>query len=221
MPTDSSRRQFLLQSATGVSALWVSANWPSLLAAAEHAHEQAKSSSPKKFEFFTLAEAAQVAAVAARIIPSGDSPGAHEAGVVYFIDRALLTFAKDQQKTYREGLPALQAQTKKLFPDAKSFATATPEQQDEILRSISGNAGGGNYIFGTGADGPGFFEIVRAHTVCGFLVDPDTRGNPNGVGWRLIGREREHSFQPPFGYYDQDYPGFQIAPAPAKQGGDA
>ena len=221
MPNDSSRRQFLLQSATGVSALWLSANWPSLLAAAEHAHEQSKSPSPKKFEFFTLAEAAQVAAVAARIIPSDDSPGAHEAGVVYFIDRALLTFAKDQQKTYREGLPALQAQTKKLFPDARSFSTATPEQQDEILRSISGPGGGGIVIVAPGADGTSFFEVVRAHTVFGFLADPDTRGNPNGVGWKLIGRDREHSFQPPFGYYDKDYPGFQISAATPKQGGDA
>ena len=37
----------------------------------------------------------------------------------------------------------------------------------------------------------------------------------------LIGRDREHAFQPPFGYYDKDYPGFQIAPATSKQGGDA
>jgi len=221
MPIDSSRRQFLFQSATGVSAVWLSANWPSLLAAAEHAHAQAKAAGPRKFEFFTPAEATEVEAVAARIIPSDDTPGAREAGVIYFIDRALITFAKDQQNIYREGVPALQAQTKKMFPEVKSFSSATPQQQDDVLRSISGPGGGGIVIVAPGADGTSFFEVVRAHTVFGFLADPDTRGNPNGVGWKLIGRDREHSFQPPFGHYDKDYPGFQIAPASAKQRGDA
>jgi hypothetical protein len=28
----------------------------------------------------------------------------------------------------------------------------------------------------------------------------------------VIGREPAHSFQPPFGYYDKDYPGWQPAP---------
>ena len=27
-------------------------------------------------------------------------------------------------------------------------------------------------------------------------------------GWKLIGFEDRHAFQPPFGYYDRDYPGF-------------
>ena len=33
-----------------------------------------------------------------------------------------------------------------------------------------------------------------------------------GVGWKLIGFEDRHVFQPPFGYYDRDYPGFVIDP---------
>ena len=178
MPTDSSRRQFLLHSATGVSAVWLAANWPALLAAADHAHTQTKSTS-HKLEFFTPEEAAEVEAITARIIPSDETPGAREAGVVYFIDRALLTFARDQQKTYRDGLPALQAKTKTMFPLAKAFSTANPEEQDQVLRAIAENTGGGS-----------FFETVRAHTVFGFLIDPDTRGNANGVGWKLIGRDR-------------------------------
>ncbi len=221
MPTDSSRREFLLQSATGVSAVWLAANWPSLLAAAEHARAQTKSAGPKKLEFFTPAEATEVEAIAARIIPSDETPGAREAGVIYFIGRALITFAKDQQNIYREGVPALQAQTKKMFPEVKSFSSATPQQQDDVLRSISGPGGGGIVIVAPGADGTSFFEVVRAHTVFGFLADPDTRGNSNGAGWKLIGRDRDHSFQPPFGYYDKDYSGFQIAPAAPKQGGEA
>ena len=144
MHIEPSRRQFLLHGATGLSALWLSANWPALVAAADHAHNQTKSTSTHKLEFFTPAEAVEIEALSACIIPTTDTPGARESGVVYFIDRALLTFAKDQQKTYRDGLPALQAQTQKMFPSVKSFSAASPEQQDEVLRSIAGTAGGGN-----------------------------------------------------------------------------
>ena len=53
----------------------------------------------------------------------------------------------------------------------------------------------------------------------GFLIDPDSdkRGNRDGVGWKVIGREREHMFQPPFGYYDKDYPGWQPNPRDAEK----
>jgi gluconate 2-dehydrogenase gamma chain len=216
MPTDSSRRQFLLRTTTGLSAVWVSANWPALLAAADHAHRQANSPSPHKLEFFQPDEAVEIEAVAARIIPTDTTPGAREAGVVYFIDRALVTFAKDQQKFYRDGLPALQSLTRKMFPQLHKFSAAKPEQQDAILRSFGEPAQGFPNPFMSAADATDFFETLRAHTIAGFLIDPDTRGNPNGVGWKLIGRDREHTFQPPFGHYDKDYPGWQSAPAAAK-----
>jgi gluconate 2-dehydrogenase gamma chain len=216
MPTDSSRRQFLLHTTTGLSAVWVSANWPALLAAADHAHH-AKSAITHKLEFFQPDEAVEIEAVTARIIPTDDTPGAREAGVVYFIDRALVTFAKDQQKLYRDGLPALQSLTRKMFPDLRKFSEAEPEQQDAILHSFGEPAQGFPNPFTAAADATDFFETLRAHTIAGFLIDPDTRGNPNGVGWKLIGRDREHTFQPPFGYYDKDYPGWQPAAA-AKDG---
>lgn len=222
MQSDSSRRQFLLRSVTGLSAAWVSANWPALLSAAEHARHQAGSASAKKFEFFTPDQAAEVEAVSGRILPADDSPGAREAGVVYFIDRALVTFAKDQQQAFRNGLPALHALTKSIFPQYSAFSQASSAEQDQILHRLdhSADAGGAN-VFTAAPGAQNFFETLRWLTVAGFLIDPDTRGNPAGMGWKLIGRERAHSFQAPFGYYDKDYPGFQIAPTTAKQGGDA
>src|SRR5215469_3267513 len=100
-----SRRLFLLHSISGISAAWVVTNWPAALAAAQHARNSAQSALPPRFEFFTQELATEVEAITARIIPTDQTPGAREAGVVYFIDRALTTFAKDDQKTYREGLP--------------------------------------------------------------------------------------------------------------------
>src|SRR5712664_3590683 len=107
-----SRRDFLSRGSAAVSAVWLSAHWPAMVTAAEHAHQAAKSTTPPKFQFFTPEEAAEIDAVTARIIPSDETPGAREAGVVYFIDRALTTFAVGDQNAYREGLPELQARVR-------------------------------------------------------------------------------------------------------------
>src|SRR5438309_10398737 len=131
-----SRRQFLSRGSAAVSVVWLSAHWPAIVAAAEHAHQAAKSSAPDKFQFFSPEQAAEIDAITARIIPSDETPGAREAGVVYFIDRALTTFASDDQKTYREGIPSLQAHLREIFPAAEKFSSATPEQQDKILHSF-------------------------------------------------------------------------------------
>jgi len=219
MQTDSSRRHFLFQGMTGVSAVWISANWPSLLAAAGHARDQAKSASRKKVEFFTLEEAVEVEAISERILPSDDTPGAREAGVIYFIDRALVTFAKGQQQVVRDGLSSLQALTKSTFPKYASFSQASAAEQDQILHRLEKQSSDGAGGFAIGPTGQSFFGTIHWLTVAGFLVDPDTRGNPSGVGWKLIGREREHCFQAPFGYYDKDYSGWQPAPAPKNGGG--
>jgi hypothetical protein len=203
-----SRRNFLTRGSAAVSAVWLSAHWPAIIAAAEHAHQAAKSSAPPKFQFFTPAEAAEVDAIAARIIPSDETPGAREAGVVYFIDRGLTSFAVEDQKTYREGLPALQTRVRELFPNVEKFSTATPDQQDQILHSLDDQAGLAPRRRSASTSNS-FFQAVRIHTIVGFLVDPDSGGNRDGVGWKVIGRDPEHMFQPPFGYYDKDYAGWQ------------
>jgi len=210
-----SRRRFLLQSLSSISATWVATHWPAALAAAQHAHNSAQSAAPARFEFFSQDLAAEVDAVTARIIPTDQTPGAREAGVVYFIDRALTTFASGDRKLYTEGMAELQARTREMFPDVERFSVATAEQQDEILRSLDKNVVSSHRPFRSRPLAQNFFETLRQHTIAGFLIDPDSdrRGNRDGVGWELIGRERKHVFQPPFGYYDKDYPGWQPAAA--------
>jgi len=215
MNSSLSRRRFLSHSISGLSSAWIATHWPAVLAAADHAHRAAQSAIPPKFEFFSLEQAAEIDAIAARIIPTDDMPGAREAGVVYFIDRALTTFASDNQKTYKEGLPELQARVRELFPAVERFSAATPEQQDEVLRSLEDHAPVPARPYRRRPVAQSFFETLRQHTIAGFLVDPDAGGNREGVGWKVIGREREHMFQPPFGYYDKDYPGWQPLPKDA------
>jgi gluconate 2-dehydrogenase subunit 3-like protein len=216
MNRELTRRNFLLCAGAGLSAAGVSALWPDLLSAAIYAHHAAQLPTPPKFEFFSPEQATEIDAIAARIIPTDDTPGAREAGVVYFIDRGLATFAADDQKTYREGLPELQARVSEMFPGVAGFSALTPEQQDEVLHSFdeqpetsqkASNPAGLSFRARPGAQT--FFETLRQHTIAGFLIDPESGGNRGGVGWKVIGRDPEHMFQPPFGYYDKDYPGWQ------------
>jgi gluconate 2-dehydrogenase gamma chain len=210
-----SRRRFLSHGISGLSSAWITAHWPAVLSAADHAHRAAQSATPPKFEFFSPEQAAEIDAIAARIIPTDGTPGAREAGVVYFIDRALATFASDDQKAYKEGLPELQARVRELFPAVERFSAATPEQQDEVLHSLDDHAPVPARPFRPRPVAQSFFETLRQHTIAGFLIDPDAGGNRDGVGWKVIGREREHMFQPPFGYYDKGYPGWQPLPKDA------
>jgi len=205
------RRNFLLRTGTGLSVAWITANWPALLSAATHAHNAAKAATPPKFEFFTPEETVEVEAITARIIPTDDTPGAREAGVIYFIDRGLATFDSGNQKTYREGLPELQAKVKEMFPSALKFSGLTAEQQDAVLQSFDENAPTTRRAFRARPGAQNFFETVRVHAIQGFLIDPEFGGNRSGAGWKVVGRDGEHTFQPPFGYYDKDYPGWQSA----------
>ncbi|HLG15733.1 MAG TPA: gluconate 2-dehydrogenase subunit 3 family protein [Blastocatellia bacterium] len=185
-----SRRLFLGNLSGGLGAAWLASRMPEILAAQDHAHRAAISRKPVKFEFFTAEQAAEVEAIAAQIIPSDSSPGAREAHVIYFIDRALTTFDKDKQKLYADGLKRLQRALKKFAPKAARFSEAADERQIETLKAIEKTP---------------FFQTVRTHTIIGFLANPDYGGNFERAGWKVIGFEDNFFYQPPFGYYDRDY----------------
>ena len=77
MPLDSTRRDWILGSLGSVASAAVAA-------AHEHADRSVKNAPAAKFDFFDEKQAADVAAVAAQILPSDDGPGAREAGVILF-----------------------------------------------------------------------------------------------------------------------------------------
>ena len=187
---DPSRRQFLVGSVSGLSSAWLALWWPAIVAAKEYAQHAGESGQPAQFQFFSAEQAVEIEAVAAQIIPSDDAPGAREAHVIYFIDRVLTTFDRDKQPTYAQGLKDLQHRTQELFSSAGRFSSLTPGQQIQLL---------------TGIEKSEFFELVRLHTIMGFLAKPEYSGNYNQVGWKLIGFEDQMTYDPPFGYYDGEY----------------
>ena len=119
----------------------------------------------------SAAEAATLAAVCARLIPTDETgPGAAEAGAAVYIDRALGGWLASSRDTYVTGLVALDeaARTK----SGKRFVDLAAADQDAVLEAI--------------AQTP-FFALVRAHTIQGTFCDPAYGGNVNFVGWNLIG----------------------------------
>jgi gluconate 2-dehydrogenase gamma chain len=185
----SSRRSFLTGAASGLGSAWIASNWSAILEAQEHAKRAASSGHPRTFEFFSQEQATEVESVAAQIIPTDDTPGAREAGAVYFIDRALTTFDRDRQPVYTQGLGELQAKTRELFPSTAKFSGLSPEQQIQVLKAIEKTP---------------FFAQIRTHTITGFLANPEYGGNRDEIGWKLIGFEGKFHYQPPFGYYDAE-----------------
>lgn len=163
--------------------------WAAIAAAQEHAKQSIEQPETTKFGFFDPSAAADVAAITAQILPSHDGPGAAEAGVIYFIDRAVTTFDADQQDAYRKGLADLSERRKKMFPASVSIAELSSNQQIALLTAIEKSD---------------FFEMVRVHTMLGFLGNPSYGGNRGGVGWQYIGFDDRMAWAPPFGYYDAE-----------------
>jgi len=180
-----STRRVWLSQCVGIAAL------ADIAAAQQHAHEAVQSATPPPFQALDPAMAAEIDAITSQIIPSGDGPGAREAGVIYFIDRALSTFDADLRKAYHTGMAEVQQKRKEMFPGSASVAALSSEQQIQLIHAIETNS--------KTAD---FFELLRTHTMYGFLGNPSYGGNRDHIGWKLIGFDDRMAYQPPFGYYD-------------------
>lgn len=187
-----SRRDFVSSALAGVSGLWIAG----ALACREQMDPSAMShgppmdspAPPRELKFFTPEEAAEVEAFTARIIPSDGTPGAREAGVVWFIDAALSSFGEEDQPMVRQGLATLTTDVAKAHPGRERFSALSETEQDAFLR---------------GYEDRELFGFLRFATIAGMFALPKYGGNANYVGWELIGQARGYEFKPPFGWYDR------------------
>ena len=143
---------------------------------------------PQQLKHFSADQAKEIDAITSRILPSDDSPGAHEAGVLFFIDGSLTTFSKEQAPLFDAGLVAVAKATAKTHGATAKFSALTAAQQDAIL---------------TGIEKTPFFGAIRFATIAGFLSLPKYGGNKDFIGWKFIGQEHVFEHHPPFGWYDQ------------------
>jgi gluconate 2-dehydrogenase gamma chain len=192
-----SRRAFLV-SGGAFAAAWLVAPADKLLEAGLHAARAARENPPPPFVVLTADEAADLDAATSQIIPTDDTPGAHEARVVYFIDKSAQTWAKDQLPDIRKGIAELRARAAKLSANGmqagspaaqNAFVALNDDQRHAVIESLE-------------KDHHPFFGTLQGATVVGMLANPEYGGNYNKSGWKMIGFVDQFSWAAPFGWYD-------------------
>lgn len=180
--------------------------------------------------FFTPEEAARVAAIAERLIPTDElGPGAGASGAARFIDRELAGAYGSSRDLYmrppflpgvpsqggqspltpaaryRAGLTALDAHCRAAFA-GRDFVDLTPSQQDRVLGDLEQGR------IATAGNGRAFFDLVLRDTIDGFFADPSYGGNQGMAGWRLIGFPgARYDYRDAVARHGEPYPGPPVA----------
>lgn len=132
------------------------------------------------YENLTAAEADLLEAIIDRLIPSdATGPGAKEAGVMRYIDRALGGALGSSRGSYAANLPALDRYARS--SRGKGFLELPDRDKDSVL--IDCETGG---ALGFSGNSGQFLGMVLNHTRQGMFGDPFYGGNVNFAGWDLI-----------------------------------
>jgi gluconate 2-dehydrogenase gamma chain len=119
-----------------------------------------------------------------RLIPSDKlGPGALDAGVLQYIDRALSEAESDSAEVYRSGLAALDTYSR--YTRGGPFIDLSTIDQDSVLIDVQLGVATGAGVGFVGSSGS-FFNMVKSHTWQGMFGDPKYGGNVNFAGWDLI-----------------------------------
>jgi hypothetical protein len=156
-PQGISRREAIRRAAL-LAGVALSPNW---LAAIERTALAAQA------QRMTSAQSAIVSAVAERILPRTDTPGATDVGVPAFIDLLYGEFmTPGEQKVLTDGLTQLDAASKTAF--AASFTSLAPDRQDTLLRDIAR---------AEEKQDQGFFRLMRSATILGYFTSEQVGRN--------------------------------------------
>lgn len=148
-----------------------------------------KSGSPSP-SVLTPAQTRLLAAVAERIFPATDTPGALETGALDYIAAGLAGDYAALLPDYRRGLRALDAHAREKL--GKKFVALAAVDKDAVLADFEA----GRARFKQAAD---FFETVRCHILEGVFCEPRYGGNRGLAGWRLVGFPgQQHGYPDPY-----------------------
>jgi len=149
-------RRAALLAGVAVSPAWLMAVGPAFAKAS--AGKQAGTVAPGSR--LTPVHAAIAGAVADRILPRTDTPGAADVGVPAFIDLLYAEFmTAEERKMLADGLNDVDAAAKAAHGGA--FTTLTPDRQDALLRTIARAEEG---------KPQGFFRLIRSATILGYFT---------------------------------------------------
>jgi gluconate 2-dehydrogenase gamma chain len=151
----------------------------------------------EQLEYFAAEDIGTIDAIVARLIPTdANGPGATEARVARYIDRALAGELSTFRDVYTAGLAQVESYSRSNYGAA--FTALTADQQDTVLRAMeranqpqapsgSDNREGTAPRIPFPSSAAAFFEVIREHTLQGMFGDPYHGGNANYVGWNLLG----------------------------------
>lgn len=183
------RRIFLQGSGTIAGSVLARAGLPAFIAAAQSACTAREENAA--FENISAAEAREFLAIASRIFPTTDTPGAREAGVIWFIDKTYGSIYAAFLQSDLAALAEFQAGISIAFPGAELFSDLDDSDQDAYLMAHEQTQ---------------FFETVRFKTLAGVFAMASYGGNRDDIGWKLLGMDGPpHAWSYPFGYYDAEY----------------
>ncbi|MDD9895933.1 MAG: gluconate 2-dehydrogenase subunit 3 family protein [Gammaproteobacteria bacterium] len=181
------RRDFLRSISDSARHSLVVLSLPSIALATQQA--RAAQNAGRNLVNLNSNEAAELESIAARIMPTDETPGAREAGVIYFMDNVLGEERSEVLPALRKGLSDLQAVANARF-GSDLLNSLSDAGLDTLLAEIEDSS---------------FFGTVRYLTIAGMFTNPVHGGNQEEIGWQLIGFEDNHAWSPPFGYYDAEY----------------
>ena len=130
---------------------------------------------PIPLTVLTPDEATVIEALCAQIIPADDSPGAKEAGVLYYIETQLAGPLERFAETYKKGIPALQNHSRD--ETGKPFTDLSGTDQKHLLQTIEA---------APNSELNHFLQIVIDHTMQGFYGSPKHGGNKNETSWKML-----------------------------------
>lgn len=145
-----SRREAIRRAALAAGVM-VSTEWLSIVDGVRPAAQATR---------LSAAQASLAGAIADRIIPRTDTPGAADVGVPAFIDLLYGDFMTPAEQTLlTDGLDGVEAAAKSAH--GASFASLAADRQDALLRGIAKAEEGREQ---------GFFRLIKSATILGYFT---------------------------------------------------
>lgn len=137
----------------------------------EHAGTAAAAKAPP---FFNAAQQATLDRLADIIIPADEqSPGAHDAGVVHYLDLLAAHSGPERQKQWLRGIEAVDGAARARF--ARGFSACARPQQVEIVTLMAAHEGSAENELDK------FFTLLKAGTIDGYRFSE--AGVKQYMGW--------------------------------------
>ncbi|MDR1344795.1 MAG: gluconate 2-dehydrogenase subunit 3 family protein [Tannerellaceae bacterium] len=135
------------------------------------------------YRTFSPEEAGCLIALCEQVIPADDTPGATDAGVIFYIDTTVARYFPETVSRYKTGIASLQ--TYCLREHGSSFETLAQSVQTDIMKRMDT----GDFPSEDGWEGvspKSFMSMLTEHTMQGFYGPPRHGGNRNYASYRML-----------------------------------